>query len=212
VRADGTPNYPDYAGSGGGIVNPEVVTRIAEGDDSDESPFSIRSIMRGTYWVASHSEPREDVLVDEVLKTVTGADNYPGDSVPSENWPGVAPGTSGIINALSPKYCDWTGIVDLDPKPPVLWTHGAEDTVVADASSQDLGTLGAAGYVPDWPGEDVFPAQPMVSQIREVLGRYAAAGGSVRTEIIPGSGHSPHIDGVELWSSIFWEFIGTAEG
>lgn len=212
VHADGTPCFPDHAGSGGGIVDPEVVSRLAEGDDSAESPFSIRSVMRSSYWAPTHTEPREDLYVAEVLKTVTGADNYPGDSVPSQNWPGAAPGTSGIINALSPKYCNWTRIIDLDPRPPVLWTHGAEDAVVADASQHELGTLGAAGYVPGWPGEDVFPPQPMVRQIREVLGRYAAAGGSVRTEIIPGSGHSPHIDNVELWSAIYWEFIGAAEG
>jgi pimeloyl-ACP methyl ester carboxylesterase len=211
VHADGTPCFPDWAGSGGGIVNPEVVTRIAEGDDTTASPFSIRSVMRSSYWSPAHVEPREDLYVAEVLKTLTGDDNYPGDSVASPNWPGAAPGTRGIINALSPRYCNWTGIVDLDPKPPVLWTHGAEDAVVADGSMQELGALGAAGYVPGWPGADVFPPQPMVSQIREVLGRYAAAGGRVRTEIIPGAGHSPHIDSVEVWSAIFWDFIGSAE-
>ena len=211
VHADGTPCFPDWAGSGGGIVNPEVVRRIAEGDDSTESPFSIRSVMRTAYWLESHTEPREDLFVAEVLKTVTGADNYPGDATPSPNWPGTAPGTTGIINALSPKYCNWTRVVDLDPKPPVLWTHGAEDSVVSDTSMQDLGTLGELGYVPGWPGADVFGSQPMVSQIREVLGRYAAAGGRVRTEIVPGAGHSPHLEQQQLWESVFWEFIGTAE-
>lgn len=211
VHADGTPCFPDYAGSGGGIVNPEVVSRIAAGDASTDSPFSIRSVMRSSYWIPSHVEPREDLLVAEVLKTLVGDDNYPGDSVPSPHWPGVAPGSRGIINALSPKYCNWTGIVELHPKPPVLWTHGAEDQVVADGSTHELGTLGAAGYVPGWPGPEVFPPQPMVSQIREVLGRYSEAGGHVRTEILAGSGHSPHLDNVELWSAVYWEFIGAAE-
>lgn len=211
VKADGTPDFPDWAGSGGGIVNAEVVRRLAEGDDTTESPFSIRSVMRGSYWVPTHTEPREDLFVAEVLKTVTGDDNYPGDSTPSDNWPGTAPGTTGIINALSPKYCNWTRVVDLDPRPPVLWTHGAEDTVVSDQSMQDLGVLGGLGYVPGWPGDDVFPAQPMVSQIREVLGRYAAAGGAVRTEIISGAGHSPHIEQPDLWASLFWDFVGAAE-
>ncbi len=93
----------------------------------------------------------------------------------------------------------------------MLWTHGAEDTVVSDQSMQDLGVLGGLGHVPGWPGADVFPAQPMVSQIREVLGRYAAAGGTVRTEIIPGAGHSPHIESPDLWASLFWDFVGAAE-
>ena len=68
------------------------------------------------------------MLLDEILKSVTGDDGYPGDMTPSENWPGVAPGTRGILNALSPKYCNWSGIVDLDPKPPILWTHGTRTT------------------------------------------------------------------------------------
>ena len=95
----------------------------------------------------------------------------------------MAPGTRGILNALSGKYCDWSGIVDLDPKPPVLWTHGSGDIVIADGSAWELGTLGSAGVVEGWPGAEVFPPQPMVAQIREVLERYADAGGRVRTEV-----------------------------
>src|SRR2546430_2331656 len=83
-------------------------------------------------WATTHREPpeREDLLVAEILKTLIGDGGYPGDSIGSENCPGVAPGTRGILNALSPKYCNWSGIVDLDPKPPVLWTHGEVDIVV----------------------------------------------------------------------------------
>ena len=86
----------------------------------------------------------------------------PATPTPSEHWPGVAPGTRGILNALSGKYCNWAGIVDLDPKPPILWTHGTEDIVVADGSPWEMGTLGSLGAVPGWPGEEVFPPQPMV--------------------------------------------------
>ena len=125
------------------------------------------------------------------------------------NWPGFAPGTSGILNALSPRYCRWDDIVDLDPKPPVLWTHGAVDLVVADGSPLELGTLGASGAVPGWPGAEVYPPQPMVTQIRAVLDRYAAAGGSVRTEIIEGAGHGPHLDAAPRWLAIFREFLAT---
>ncbi|WP_433279130.1 alpha/beta fold hydrolase [Pseudonocardia xinjiangensis] len=209
VRADGTPCFPDFAGSGGGTVEREIVRRIAAGDDSAESPFSIRNVLNTFYFAPTHREPpeREDLLVAEILKTVTGDANYPGDSTASPNWPGMAPGTSGLINALSPKYCDWTGIVDLDPKPPVLWTHGSADLVVADGSPLELGTLGASGAVPGWPGPDVFPPQPMVTQIREVLERYADAGGVVRTEIFDGAGHGPHLDSREKWLAVFAEFL-----
>jgi len=211
THADGTPCFDDAAGSGGGGANPEVVRRLREGDASDECPFSIRSVMNAFYFAPSHREPpeREDALVAEILLTVTGDRNYPGDATPSENWPGTAPGVTGILNALSPKYCDWTGVVDVDDKPPVLWTHGAGDLVVADGSALEMGTLGAAGVVPGWPGEQVFPPQPMVSQIRAVLGRYADAGGSVRTEIFDGSGHGPHIDAAERWLTVFRAFLTT---
>jgi pimeloyl-ACP methyl ester carboxylesterase len=208
---DGTPCFPDGAGSGGGTANPEVVRRLAAGDASDESPASIRNVMNALYWAPSHREPRdrEDLLVAEILKTVTGPDNYPGDSTPSPNWPGVAPGRTGILNALSPLHCDWTGILDLDPKPPVLWTHGTADLVVADSSPLEFGALGASGTVPDWPGPDVFPPQPMVTQIRELLDRYAAAGGRVRIEMFDGSGHGPQFDARDHWLAVFTDFLAT---
>jgi len=206
---DGTPCFPDFAGAGGGTVNPEVVSRLAAGDDSAESPFSIRNVMNTFYFAPTHREPadREDMLVAEILKTLVGDDGYPGDSVPSDNWPGTAPGPRGILNAVSPRYCDWTGIVDLDEKPPVLWTHGDADLVVADGSPLEMGTLGAGGLVPGWPGQDAFPPQPMVTQIREVLGRYAAAGGTVRTETFEGSGHGPHMDAPTRWTAVFLAFL-----
>jgi pimeloyl-ACP methyl ester carboxylesterase len=206
---DGAPCFPDFAGSGAGGVNPEFVARLRAGDTSDESPASPRNVLRTTYWAPTHREPpeREDVLVAEMLKTVIGDDGYPGDSTTSPNWPGFAPGTRGILTALSPKYCDWSDLPDLDPKPPVLWTHGSADIVVADGSPLEAGTLGASGFLPDWPGPDAFPPQPMVSQIRDVLARYADAGGSVRTEVFLGSGHAPFFDARERWLAVFTEFL-----
>jgi pimeloyl-ACP methyl ester carboxylesterase len=212
VRRDGTPCFDDYAGSGGGTGSPDFTQRIARDDRSTESDASPRNVMNRSYWAPGHREPpeREEMLLTEILKSQTGDDGYPGDSVPSENWPGVAPGTRGILNALSPKYCDWSGIVGLDPKPPVLWTHGSADIVVADGAAWEMGTLGAAGHVPGWPGEDGFPPQPMVSQIRDVLERYRAAGGRVEIEMFEGSGHFPPIDAQERWSATFFAFLDSA--
>ena len=118
--------------------------------------------MTSSYWSPTHKEPREDELLEEMLKSAIGDDFYPGDMTPSEHWPGAAPGTRGIINALSPKYCDWSALADLDPKPPILWTYGTEDVVISDSSAWDVGMLGQAGHVPGWPGEDAHPPQPMV--------------------------------------------------
>jgi pimeloyl-ACP methyl ester carboxylesterase len=165
--------------------------------------------MRAFYWSPSFTvDPDfEQVLLDEVLLSETGDDGYPGDTQPSQHWPNIAPGTRGILNALSGKYCNWSAIVDIDPKPPVLWTHGSNDLVVADGTPWEMGTLGKLGVVPGWPGEDVYPPQPMVTQIRTVLEQYAANGGSVRMEMFDGSGHGPHIDAPQRWRDMFYGFV-----
>lgn len=211
IKRDGTPCAPDYAGSGGGTGSPDFAQRLAAGDRSAESPFSPRNVMNAAYWAPSHREPaaREDLLVDEILTAVIGVDGYPGDAVASEHWPGVAPGTRGILNALSGKYCDWSGIVALTPKPPILWTQGSADIVIADGSAWEMGSLGKAGLVPGWPGEEVFPPQPMVTQIRAVLERYREAGGRVEMVTLEGSGHTPFIDAPVQWATLFHAFLAS---
>jgi pimeloyl-ACP methyl ester carboxylesterase len=209
TKLDGTPHYADYAGSGGGTGNPEFTARLAAGDRSSDGDTAPRNVLNSSYWNPEHRESpeREDMLVDEILKSLTGDDGYPGDTGTSEHWPGVAPGTRDILNALSPQYCDWSGIVDLDPKPPVLWTHGAQDIVVADGSPWEMGTLGSLGLIPGWPGADVFPPQPMVAQIRAVLEAYEARGGRVQASLYEGSGHFPPLDARERWSAEFFGFL-----
>ena len=205
----GTPCFDDYAGSGGGGVVPEFVERLANKDESEESPLSPRNVINSSYWSADHREPkdREDALLAEVFKTVIGDDGYPGDLTTSDNWPGIAPGTRGILNALSGKYCRWDDIVGIDPMPPILWTHGTDDIVVSDSSAWDMGNLGQSGMIPDWPGLDVYPPQPMVGQIRAVLEAYQGMGGEVRMEMIEGAAHGPHIDHADQWNAIFHEFL-----
>src|SRR5438045_1301985 len=209
VRLDGTPCFPDYAGSGGGTGSPDFTKAIAEHDTSEGSPFSPRNVMNSSYWAPTHREPkeREDMLVEEILKSVTGDDGYPGDLTTSPNWPGIAPGTRGILNALSPKYCNWADIVDIEPKPPILWTHGTADIVVVDGSAWEMGTLGKLGYVTGWPGEEIFPPQPMVTQIRNVLEEHRRRGGRVEMELVEGPGHGPLFDAADRWSDGFFKFL-----
>ncbi len=209
TKLDGTPCFPDWAGSGGGTGNPEFTQRLADNDTSDESPFSPRNIMTTSYWSAEYklADDRLDILVAEVVKSETGEDGYPGDLTASDNWPGMAPGTRGILNALSGKYCNWADIVNIDPKPPILWTHGTADIVVADGSAWEMGTLGQMEVIPGWPGADVFPPQPMVTQIRNVLEQYGANGGSVKMEMFEGSGHGPMIDAADRWSEVYFGFL-----
>ena len=209
TKLDGTPHFDDFAGSGGGTGNPEFTARLAAGDRSEDGDTAPRNVHEQLLLGPGHREPpeREEMLLGEILKSVTGDDGYPGDTATSEHWPGVAPGTRGILNALSPKYCNWAGIVDLDPKPPVLWTHGSAGHRRRRRLAVGDGDAGQLGVVPGWPGEDAFPPQPMVAQIRAVLERYAARGGRVEMPIFEGSGHFPPIDARERWSARFFGFL-----
>jgi pimeloyl-ACP methyl ester carboxylesterase len=142
-----------------------------------------------------------------MLSLRVGEDWYPGDSVSSENWPGAAPGKRGIVNAFSREYFDASGIVGIDPKPPILWIRGADDLIVSNSAMWDIAALGAMGFVPGWPGDEVCP-QPMLDQIRAVLDEYRASGGTYREEVIDDAGHSPFIEKPEEFNALFHQFIG----
>ncbi|MDR3083415.1 MAG: alpha/beta hydrolase [Streptomyces sp.] len=188
--AAGTRAHEDGAGSGAGSVNPDFVRRIAEGDTSADEPVSSpRVVMHTFFWSPEYKAPDEDELLAEVLLTKTGDGFYPGDSVPSRNWPGTAPGRRGVTNALAPIYCDLSAVAGLDPRVPILWVRGDQDQVVSDTSLFDIGSLGQLGAVPGWPGEDVLPPQPMLQQTRAVLDRFAARGGHYREVVLNGPSH-----------------------
>ncbi|HML22948.1 MAG TPA: alpha/beta hydrolase [Aggregatilinea sp.] len=193
---DGQPTQPDFAGSGGGTVNPDFARLMGEGNRAADNPqASPRIVMNSFYWKPPFVPAREEDLLSSLLSEHVGPEQYPGDFVPSENWPNVAPGVWGPINAMSAKYAaPVEGLYAADPKPPVLWVRGSDDQIVSDMSLFDFGTLGKLGAVPGYPGEDVFPPQPMVSQTRAVLEQYAARGGSFREEVIEGTGHTPYIE------------------
>ena len=192
---DGTPTTPDFAGTGAGLVNPEMVRRIAEGDDSTESPFSPRSALRALVWGPPFIPEREDALVAATLAVHVGEDGYPGDAGQSPHWPFVTPGTTGPNNGLSPAYpLDIDGLVTIEPKPPILWVRGSADLAVSDSAASDPGTWGPMGIVPGYPGADAYPPQPMVGQTRAVLDRYAANGGAYVEEVFEGNAHVPFIE------------------
>jgi pimeloyl-ACP methyl ester carboxylesterase len=194
---EGSRVHESGCGSGAGGGNPDFVAALAAGDTTADSPTSPRSILRAFY-VAPGSLPidpqLEDVFVASMNTTRTGVDHYPGDAVPVEAWPGVAPGERGVLNTMAPTVCDLSGIVDLERKPPILWIRGDADQIVSDTSAFDLAFLGSIGAVPGWPGATEFPPQPMVTQTRSVLDRYAATGGAYREVVFPEVGHSPHVE------------------
>jgi len=192
----GTPCHADYAGSGAGTANPEFVRLLAAGDRGADAQVSPRNVMRGCYFHANNQveAAQEEAYLTAMLTTRVGDDHYPGDPQTSTNWPGVAPGTRGMNNALSPKYVDLSALPGIDPKPPILWIRGADDVIVSDTSLFDFGFLGKLGAVPGWPGEEVCPPQPMIGQMRTLLDAYKQRGGRYEEVVFDGCGHSPHLE------------------
>ncbi len=205
---DGTPCYADFAGSGGGLANRELIERIAAGDRGLESLFSPRAALRMLVYKPPFVPVREEELLSAALKTHIGPQGLPGDSVSSANWPYVAPGQWGLANATSPKYA---GAIDrlygIEPKVPILWVRGSHDLAVSDAAASCPGALGAKGLIPNWPGAEIFPPQPMIAQTQTVLERYAAAGGRFREVVIEDTGHVPFIEKPEAFNQVFHEHL-----
>ena len=194
TRRDGSRLTDDDAGCGGGGGNPDFIQRLRDGDTSADAPTSPRNVLRSGYVGPDYTSEHEDIWVASMLSTSTDPGNYPGNATETENWPGFAAGTDGFLNTMVPRYFDVSGIVDLPEKPPVLWVHGDLDAIVSDASFYDINHLGALGIIPGWPGEEAAPAQQMVSQTRDVLDAYRAAGGRVTEIEMEGVGHSPHLE------------------
>ncbi len=205
---DGSRLTADDAGCGGGGGNPDFIARLRAGDMSDESPTSPRSVFRSAYVAAGYESAHEDTWIASMLTTSTEPGNYPGDGTASENWPGFGAGDIGVLNTMAPKHFNVSGIVDLAHKPDILWIHGTADAIVADASFFDINHLGAIGAIPGWPGAEVAPAQEMVSQTRDVLAAYEAAGGNVTELELEGVGHSPHLEAPEQFRAALLKVIG----
>ncbi|MFJ5708304.1 alpha/beta fold hydrolase [Streptomyces sp. NPDC093105] len=202
--ADGILNSADGAGSGGGTANPDFVRLLAEGDRSEGSPLSPRAVLATCYVKPPLRPEHEDVYVESMLTTRTGDDHYPGDSTTSAAWPGIAPGTRGVLNCLAPTHFRVDDLHLIDPRPPVLWIRGEDDVIVSDTSMFDLAHLGALGAVPGWDGT---PAQPMLAQTRHVLDRYAAAGGTVREVVVADAGHAVHLERPEEFGTALLEVL-----
>ena len=204
---DGQPTYPDFAGSGGGTVNPLFVQLIEQEDRSAGNPNSPREVINSSYLKPPFKYHREEEILTSLLATRTGIDFYPGDLTPSPNWPNVAPGEHGVANAFAPKYCRLDALVYIQPKPPILWVQAADDLIVSDLSFFDFGGLGSMGLVPGWPGVEIFPPQPMVSQTRYVLDAYRAKGGQYSEQVIADCGHCVYLNQHEAFQKVLNEFL-----
>ena len=205
VKPDGTPHYRTSRARAAGPAtrsSPSACARATAPSDGDPAP---RNVMNSSYWRVGHREPpeREDMLLGEILKSVIGDDGYPGDTTTSEHWPGVAPGTRGILNALSPKYCNWAG--DRRPRPE------AADPVDARRAGHRRRRRLAMG------DGDARLARPRarVAGNRSPRSRWSrrsarcssATTRRVEVEIFEESGHFPPIDARERWSARFFGFL-----
>lgn len=206
---EGTPTMPDFAGSGAGLSNPEAMQRMIDGDRSTESPFSPRNVFRTLLVKPPFIPEREDDLISALLATHMGEKDQPGDFVQSPNWPFTAPGVWGARNALSPKYLfgDVDRVISSEPKTSILWVRGSHSLFISDTAAADPGYLGMMGLIPGWPGEEAYPPQPMLGQIRSVLDKYTEAGGSYQEKVIQDTGHIPFIEKPEEFNTVFHEHI-----
>lgn len=182
---DGQPLDPIGLASGAGIVSAPLVRALMSGNRELIRLGLIGSI----YFKPGFRMPFqwERLLTDGIAKTKVGIGMYPGDVRPAYKWPFVAAGDAGVCNAMTPLHGDLSAFADTPVKPPVLWMRGDHDMLISDRSMCDLPVLGRMGLSPGWPGDRVAPPQPMVSQTRYILDKYAANGGSYREIVLPGA-------------------------
>lgn len=206
---EGIPCHPNAAGTGAGGGNPLLSQAILNGDRGSISPQSPRNMMNSLYFKPPFRVPKEieDIFVESMLTTKIGETFLPGNFEIVQEWPGFAPGTKGVLNALSPKYHNLSGIVEITPQVPILWVRGSDDKIISDMSLADFAVLGKLGLVPSWPGEEIYPVVPMLQQIRSVFNKYRAKGGHYEEFIVPDTGHSPHIEKPELFHSKVLSFL-----
>jgi len=202
---DGEMTYDDGAPTG---VNPEFVQALADGERGLENPMSPRNVFRQFYVKPPFIPENEEALISSMLTTRIGDDWYPGNSVPSNNWPGAAPGDRGVLPAFNRKYFDASALPSIEPKPPILWIRGADDLIVGDMAMFDLAALGAMGAVPGYPGAEECPPQPMLAQTRAVLETYRANGGQYEEAVIMDAGHSPYLEKPAEFNAVFHAHLG----
>ncbi|MFL7839047.1 MAG: alpha/beta fold hydrolase [Candidatus Promineifilaceae bacterium] len=206
---DGTPCYDDYAGCGAGIASiPEVVRLVREGYRGSENPMGTRMALRTLVYRPPFVPEREEDLLSAALTIHVGGQDWPGDFISSPNWPYFAPGVWGAANGLSSEYAlDPEQLYSIEPKPDIFWIRGEEDKAVADGAASDPAVLGSLGLIPNYPGPDVYPPQPMIAQTRAVLDRYVNAGGTYKEIVIAETGHVPFIDKLDQFNEIFHAVI-----
>ena len=160
--------------------------------------MSPRNVLRTFYVAPGWDGEHEEMFVASMLSTSVGDDNYPGDAVTSPHWPGIAAGNRGVLNTMAPTHLDLSGIVDVDPKPSILWMRGRQDQIVADTFDvrSRLRWARWARYPADPGAERGAAAADAACRPGRVLDAYANNGGRYVETVFADCGHSPHIEEV----------------
>ena len=209
MDAHGTATNDDFAGSGGGLLNPVLIQGLLDDDRTADTQFSPRTVLRRLVWGPANIPDREDVLLDAMFQVHISDVDLPGDKQPSQNWPYVAPGKWGATNAMSPKYVGTLveRILAAEHKVKVLWVYGEDDVAVSNSAASDPGTWGPQGLLEGFPGAEDYPPQPMMDQIRMLLDDYTRSGGSYQEVAVEGSGHVPFITHQDEFNKLFHMFL-----
>ena len=201
TKLDGTPHYDDFAGSRRRHRQPGVHRSAGRGRSLDRGRHVAAQRAQQLLLAADHREPpeREEMLLDEILKSVTGDDGYPGDTHHVRELARRRPG-----HARNPQRALAQVLQlgrDRRPATPSRRSCGRTGRTTSWSPTARRGRWARSASWASCPaGPDTFTPQPMVAQIRDVLERYAAARRARRDEMFEGSGHFPPIDARERWS------------
>jgi len=67
--------------------------------------------------------------------------------------------------------------------------------------------LGKLGVIPGWPGEEIYPPQPMLGQTRHILEKYQSAGGTYSEIVIENTAHIPFVEKPEKFNRYLVDFL-----
>ena len=182
---EGTPYSPIGLGSGGGCANSALVMSGQMWDKTFFWNMMRQYLFKPPFRMSREWEER---FTDSASRVQLGPDYYPGNYEFTLKWPYIIAGDRGVLNTMSPKYGNLSDFLEIDPKPPVLWIRGDADQIVSDTSMMELGYLGKMGIMPGWPGEEIYPPQPMIQQTKHFFEQYKEKGGQYIELVIPG-GH-----------------------
>lgn len=167
-------------------------------------------------WKAPFIPKREDLFLSTFLATHYGNHSFPGDFHSSPFWPFKAPGDYGAQNSMSGLYNQNASLINnndnknKERRPNVLWIWCKCDDVVNERESLlDIAVQGEKGMIEGYPGKEVYPGTPCVSQTRRLLEEYKREGGKYK-EVVMDCGHLPFLEREEEFNQLLHDHFKTS--